>query len=473
MGTDCRSRLWQTILLFLPVFLFAAHFPGAESRASAAPKTVRVGLVQDVQAQDFNVRGKYRLLGPGGEFYGHVLPGERWQAALAGGRIQLYKNGQPAGFYGNSVILRQARPTVSVLGGSGAQKSLAADERLPVVTDGGRVSFLAEGADRINVISDSGTAAIQWGGELNLVTLMISSRLQNYRGDVEFRVQGKGITVINELPLEEYLYGVVPREMPADWPAEAQKAQAVAARSYALAMLGTYKEYGFDLLSTQLNQVYGGFNAEHPNSSRAVDETRGQVLYCRDKPVSAYFHSSSGGFIEYSQDVWREAVDFLKAKPDPYDNNDKHYNWLVVYSQEQLVNQLKDRRDLYNREGDPERVFARVDDIEVLEKTSSGARVKKIRITGQDAAGKPLSVELSNADRVRAALGLKSAFFELTKTKGPDGRLKEVRIKGSGFGHGLGMSQYGSLGMANKGYNYQDILKYYYSNIEIRQLSEK
>ncbi|MCL6612293.1 MAG: SpoIID/LytB domain-containing protein [Peptococcaceae bacterium] len=435
------------------------------------PGTIRVCLAQDVLVQDFNVEGKYRLVGPNGEFYAHVLPGERWQARLdQGGGLQFFKNGRLAGSYGSLVALKQARPAVSVLGGSGALKNVTADDELAVMSAGDRVSSLRISSGRVKAAGGSGTSEVQGSGELSLVNLVLGGRSQKYRGDMEFRIQGGGITLINDLPLEEYLYGVVPREMPASWPLEAQKAQAVAARSYALAQLGTYRAYGYDLLSTQMSQVYGGYNAEHPVSSRAVDETRGQVILCRDKPVSAFFHSSSGGFVENCQDVWRETLDFLAAKPDPYDRNSVHYNWEVTYRQEQLVNQLKEKKDLYNKEGQPERVFARVEDIKVLEKTSSGARVKKIRVTGQDTSGKPLAVELANADTVRAALGLKSALFELTKKTGPDGGLAEVRIKGSGYGHGLGMSQYGALGMAGQGYNYQDILKYYYCNIEIRRL---
>jgi stage II sporulation protein D len=469
MGKDGKFRFSQTMVLILTLFLFVILPLRAESRASDIPKTVRVCLTQDVQTQDFNVRGKYRLVGPKGEFYAHVLPGERWQARLAGSELQLFKDGQQVGSFGGPVVLEQARPTVAVLEGSGAVKNVVVDDRLPVIAAGGQVSYLKAGTERVSVTSQSGTTAIQGGGGLNLVTLVLSGRTQNYRGNMEFRTRAGGITVINELPLEEYLYGVVPREMPASWPEEAQKAQAVAARSYALAQLGTYKAYGFDLMANQQSQVYGGYNAEHPITSRAVDGTRGQVMFFREKPVSAFFHSSSGGYIENSHDVWTAITEFLKAKPDPYDRNELHYNWVVTMTQDQLVNQLKEKKNLYNRPGQPEKVFSTVDNIDVLERTSSGVRVKKLRITGKDSSGKPLTADLYNADVVRSALGLKSALFELTKITGPDGKLKEIRIKGSGFGHGLGMSQYGAHGMASQGYNYQDILKYYYSNIEIGQ----
>jgi stage II sporulation protein D len=444
----------------------------AEGEVAVVPKTIRVGLAQDVQTQEFYVQGRYQLIDrQTGILLGSVMPGERWQVKFADRLVQLYRNGQPAGTYSSSLGLQQVKVMVAVQGGSGSLKNIMTGDTLSVVNGSGQVSSLRVDAGRLSIVSNAGISAIQGSSDLNLVTLVNSSGSQSYRGDMEFRPQAGGITVINELPLEEYLYGVLPREMPAFWPAEAQKAQAVAARSYAVSQLGTYNSLGFDLLSTQQSQVYGGYNAEHPNGTRAVDETRGQVISCKGKPISAFFHSSSGGYTENSQDVWRETLDFIKAKADPYDINDKHYNWEVTYNQQQLVNQLAEKKAIYNKPDQPEMVFSRVDDIEVLEKTSSGKRIKKIRISGTDSGGKPLQVEIYNADAVRIALGLKSALFEMKKEFDGEKKLVSVTIKGSGYGHGLGMSQFGALGMADKGYNYQDILKYYYNNSEIRQVS--
>lgn len=470
MSADFIFRLRQAFCFLALITVVMIPFrAGAE--VTVTPGTIRVCLVRDAQVQDFYVRGKYRLVGMDGEFLAQVLPGERWQARMSGAGLQIYRNGQLVGNYGTRVALQQARPTVAILGGSGALNNVIIDNKLTVTGAGGQVSPLRSGEGGINVVSGSGTSVVQKGGELCLVAVVTEGRAHNYRGDIEFRAQGAGITTINELPVEEYLYGVVPREMPASWPMEALKAQAVCARSYALAQLGTYSAYGFDLLSTQMSQVYGGYDGEHPNSSRAVNETRGKVLYFRDRPITAFFHSSSGGYVEYCQDVWREAFEYFIAKPDPYDRNNQHYNWVVSFNQDKLVNQLKYKKNLYNKPNEKERVFSRVDDLEILEKTSSGARVKKLRISGLDSGGKPLMVELSNADVVRSVLGLKSALFEIKKEKDAQGKLTAVNIKGSGYGHGLGMSQYGASGMAGQGYNYQDILKYYYYNVEIRTQS--
>ncbi|MCL6479401.1 MAG: SpoIID/LytB domain-containing protein [Peptococcaceae bacterium] len=472
MGRDKGLNLLRAACLFLLMLLVSALPYRAGAQVAVVPNTIRVGLAQDVQSQDFYVQGRYCLVDQqSGEKVADVLPGERWQVRFIGGGMQLFKNGQQVGTYGSSLGLQQVRAMVAVLGGSGALKNVATGENLAVTAAGGRVLPLQIDSGGINVISVSGIKTVQGGGDLNLAALVIDGRAQTYRGNMEFRIRAGGVTVINELPLEEYLYGVVPREMPASWPEEALKAQAVAARSYALANLGTYRDLGFDLLAVQLNQVYGGYSAEHANTNRAVDETRGEVLSCRGKTISAFFHSSSGGYVESSSDVWREDLDYLKAKPDPYDKNDKYYDWMEVYTGDQLVNRLFERKSLYNKSEEPERFFTSIDDIEILEKTSSGARVKRIRITGTGNDGKPMQAEISNADGVRVALGLKSALFEMKKEKDNQGKLVKVTFKGSGYGHGLGLSQYGALGMTNKGYNYQDILKYYYNNTEVRSLS--
>ncbi|KJR99356.1 MAG: hypothetical protein VR68_09495 [Peptococcaceae bacterium BRH_c4a] len=467
-----KLKLSYVAPLFFLVFLITALPCRASSEVSVIPKTIKVGLVQDAQTQDFSVRGRYRLVNRlTGGAVSDVLPGERWQAKYSGTGLQLYKNGQLAVNAGSTLGLQQVSQMVAVLGGRGNLKNIAASDNLQVLGAGGKVFGLRMDSGNIKVLSGSGTYGLQGNKDLNLVALSVAGRPQNYRGDMEFRLQPGGITIINELPLEEYIYGVLPREMPASWLPEAQKAQAVSSRSYAVAHLGTYRNQGFDLLATQMSQVYGGYDAEHPNATRAVNETGGQLVLCEGKPISAFFHSSSGGYIEDARDVWAESLDYIKAKSDPYDKNENHYNWSVSYSKEQLVSQLTGRKGYYNRAGEPEKIFTRVDDIEILEKTSTGARVKKVRITGLDAEKKPLRLEISNADAVRIVFGLKSSLFTMKKESAPDGKLNSVIFTGSGFGHGLGMSQYGALGMARKGYNYQEILKYYYSNSEIGPLS--
>ncbi|MHB8158386.1 MAG: SpoIID/LytB domain-containing protein [Desulfocucumaceae bacterium] len=461
----------QTAFLLLFILLVTIVPCRAES-VSVIPRTVRVGIAQAVKSQEFYIRGSYRVVDrQDGKLLSSLSPGERWEVRAGVGGMELYRNGQQVAAAGSTIGIQQAGGLMAVLGENGSVRSIGDSDSLSVIISDGSVSSLKMEKGKISIVGSTGVSSFQGGQDTNLVSVLVSGRAQSYRGDMEFRLQEGGITVINEVSLEEYLYGVLPREMPSSWLLEAQKAQAVAARSFAVAQLGTYNSYGFDLLATQSSQMYGGFDAENSISTRAVNETCGQAVLYSGKPVSAFFHSSSGGYIENAQDVWREQLDYIKAKPDPYDKNEKQYNWVVSYTVQELVNQLNSKKALFNKVDSSERLFSEISQIDVLEKTSSSVRVKRIRVTGVGNDGRPMVAEISNADAVRMALGLKSSLFDMKKGTDTQGKLLSLTITGSGYGHGLGMSQYGALGMAGQGYNYQDILKYYYCNCDIGPIS--
>ncbi|HUQ23247.1 MAG TPA: SpoIID/LytB domain-containing protein [Gaiellaceae bacterium] len=137
-----------------------------------------------------------------------------------------------------------------------------------------------------------------------------------YRGQLEVGVNGQKLSAINSIGLEQYLAGVVPREMPSAWPAEALKAQAVAARSYALAHRLGGK--GFDLYADVRSQVYGGVGAEHPAATAAIEATAAEVLLWEGKPIDALFHSTSGGKTLAAEEVFGKAVPYLTAVDDPH-----------------------------------------------------------------------------------------------------------------------------------------------------------
>ncbi len=450
------------IFFLLGIFMFYILPADPAAGGTLNNMNIRVCLAQNIQVQEFSVQGDYQLIDSEGRVYSQVKPGESWQAGYSEGELVFYKNGKQVVSCRTPVSLQQAKTVVTAVGSGNSSANLNLNENVAVVSSEGKSSL--GNVDNIYVISKYGVSPVQGGKELNLVKLISGNGSQSYRGNIEFRSQGSGIMVINILPMEEYLYGVVPGEMPSYWPLEALKAQAVAARTYALTRVNAANANPYDVLPTTTNQVYKGYNGEQASTNRAVNETRGQVLEYRGKLIDALFHSSSGGYLEHSQDVWQAKLDYLLAKPDPYDQNNVHYNWSVSYSQEQLVNKVN--KVLFNQ-AEPDKMFASIDNIELLEKTTSGARVKKIKITGTDASGDPKAVEVYNADKVRSVLGLKSALFELDMIYDDDDNLTQVNIKGSGYGHGLGMSQYGALGMANDGFDYLDILKFYYNNAEV------
>ncbi len=273
--------------------------------------------------------------------------------------------------------------------------------------------------------------------------------IRPYRGLLELRRTASGrLTVINEIDLEEYLYGVLKMEVDPGWPADALRAQAVAARTLALYSLNRFASEGYDVRATTDTQVYGGVTAEDPRTTTAVDETRGEVMTYQGRPIFAAYHSDSGGYTESSEFVWGGRYPYLKGVPDPYSTGAPNHEWIVRMD-------LRAFEDRLRRAG---RMVSDVSGIDVTEVTPSG-RVGTVRITGAHGA-----LMLKGND-LRAILGadlLRSTLFIVRL--GPDEQ-PIVEFLGRGSGHGVGLSQWGARGMAAAGRTYQEILSYYYTGI--------
>jgi stage II sporulation protein D len=399
---------------------------------------------------------------------------------------QVLKDGEYVGLYNGPIKVESLDAGVkAILSASDTLLQKDSLDGLAVQGANGEINYLkADQAGRYVLTEDGQLKQLPRGG-LNIVGLEKDGQVKHYRGNLEVRPGENGLTVINELPIEQYLYGVVPAEIPASFSAEALKAQAVAARSYLSAQLGTYASFGFDVLDNQSNQVYKGYDIENPMTSVAVDVTNGMVLVKHGQPVAALFHSSSGGYTENSEDVWNDKLAFIRTKEDPFDNNSKYYNWSVTYSASELVSLINQQLKKYIKSSE----FTELDvitDLRELEWTASGHRVKKLLIEGIDIEGNWQAYTIANADRVRSVLGLKSALFKMQKETYSEEQeiiedaeiieeqepfeeqgISSVTFTGSGWGHGLGMSQYGAAGMASQGYSFQDILQYYYTGVEL------
>jgi stage II sporulation protein D len=269
-----------------------------------------------------------------------------------------------------------------------------------------------------------------------------------YRGVLELRRTAAGrLTVINELDLEEYLYGVLKNEVDPQWPTEALKAQAVASRTWALYSLNRFASEGYDVCATADCQVYRGVTAEDPRTSAAVDETRGEVMTYQGRPIFAAYHSDSGGSTESSELVWGGAYVYLRGVADPYSVGAPRHEWIVRMDLATFENRVR-------RSG---RMIANVTGIEVAEATPSG-RAALLRVAGAH------GVLLLRGAELRAVLGadLRSTLFTVRLV--PDDP-PQVEFQGRGSGHGVGLSQWGARGMAEVGRRYQEILSYYYSGI--------
>lgn len=177
-------------------------------------------------------------------------------------------------------------------------------------------------------------------------TGFISVKGKWYRGFFILYNQGGSLTVINKVDIEDYIKGVVPSEMPSGWNYEAHKAQAIAARSYALANLGKRANHGYDLKDTPEDQAYGGASAESARTNKAVQETGGIVLIYNLKIIPAYYSASAGGQTSSSADVWTKNLPYLKSVPS-FDDNVKKNGHGVGMSQHGANNLAKKGYNAY------------------------------------------------------------------------------------------------------------------------------
>lgn len=268
---------------------------------------------------------------------------------------------------------------------------------------------------------------------------------EKYRGAITIRRHNDHLlTVINRLPIEQYLYGVVPREMPATWHTEALKAQAVAARGFALANIGKYVHLGFDVCNTVNSQVYGGYNSEKPAATKAVDETYGKIMAANGELVIPYYHSNSGGQTESSENVWSAAVSYVRGVYDPYSIDAPHGQWQETISLKELETKL-----MQNQIN-----IGNVIDLAIIELSPNG-RVLELEIRGT--SGKHIVYK----QEARWTFGLKSNYYTLTMNN------NSVIFTGYGYGHGVGMSQHGARVMAESGFSWQQILHHYFTDIRI------
>ena len=340
-------------------------------------------------------------------------------------------------------------------------------------------------------------------------------RGNTYYGGFQYqRVSGGNLTVSNVIGLEDYVQGVIVREMSSSWPLEALKAQAVCARTYAYRnyTASKHKSQGFDICNSTCCQVYEGMARVTASSSKAVDQTYGEYAWYNGSLIEAVYSSHDGGATESSVNVWGSNVAYLIGKYDPYEasvaSKVPNYNWTVTYTAQELTDLLNSKG--YTNSG--------IVDFRVTKTSPTG---NAIEITFTDSSGKSWS---KIRDDCRTFLGLRSIHYTVTSSGGSGttaanggyvvdgtGSLSSLNgayaidgsgsvgalsgnayiidgngsvsqaaagggdgstvftITGSGWGHNVGMSQWGAYAMAQQGYDYIDILTFYYTGIEVRE----
>jgi len=274
---------------------------------------------------------------------------------------------------------------------------------------------------------------------------------KSYRGWVELRKKGNGLLlVINELDIEDYLRGVLASEVPVGWEYEALKAQAIAARTYALYQKRTAGRRPYHIVASVNNQVYEGSKRERPREAQAVTDTRGLVLVYRGEVIPAFYHSSCGGQTENAEELWGIDAPYLKGVDCECQRISQYGIWEKRIGLAKIVNALR-------RQG------FRVNDIAgmSIQGITPAGRVKAVSIRSSQ------GTLLVPAESLRAAIGnstIPSVFFELGIEGG------DAVFSGRGSGHGVGLCQWGAEEMAERGLDYRTILSHYYPGTDLLQL---
>ena len=275
---------------------------------------------------------------------------------------------------------------------------------------------------------------------------------KSYRGIAETSLAEKGILVVNELALEDYLVGLINCEISSAWPIEAVKAQAVIARTYALNKKESRRASLYHLESSVIDQVYDGCEIEDSRARRAVSDTAGEVLTHGGGIIQAFYHSNCGGRTESAENVWGARLPYLMGV-------DCAYCLLTPSSAWEQKILLRDIEEKLKSAGHK---ITTVTDIRLGQRNNRG-RLKNVVVTSSRG-------ELSmSGDQFRKAIGygvIKSTNFTLKVVNG------EASFSGLGNGHGVGLCQWGAKQRALDGFGYAEILSYYYPGTELTKLSD-
>ena len=342
------------------------------------------------------------------------------------------------------------------------------------------------------------------------VSGIINVNSKPYRGYVKLILTAEGITVINIAKLEEYLRGVLPLEMATGWPIEALKAQALCARTYAVSDIGRFEQYGFDVTDTTLSQVYGGVNVEKADCTRAVEETAGMVVTYNGKLAETYYFSTSSGVTLDVKDVWTSAIPYLVPVDDSLQSNVIKDNgaWKVTYSKQELEELLIKKGvdlgeinsvtvDEYNAQGavmkltfkgtkgsktytkgktrDILSLRSQVYTINTLSKTPTSLVTMSI-IDKEGVENVSSSLNVLSSQGLMPLGGVFSIMGNNEVVNTPENTpqiFDGIEINGTGYGHGIGMSQNGAKALARAGYTAYQIITHYYTGVQVTGVNQE
>jgi len=270
-----------------------------------------------------------------------------------------------------------------------------------------------------------------------------------YRGNIEILVSPQQkLTVVNKLGLEEYIMGVVPKETFSSWPEDALKAQAVAARTFAIYHIRNHGK-GDDDIVTPMHQVYGGMSAEDPRTTKAVLETEGEILTYNDNVLCTFFYSCCGGRTEKAGNIFPKIKDYPHPVKSPYCKNTKNYSWKYSIAVANCEQKFKLKGKSF---------YGPVVKVKVLKRFESG-RIAKIQFSSRRKSF------VLTGEECRNILGydkIKSTLFNVKLKRG------RIYFSGRGWGHAVGLCQWCTKGMADRSYKYDKILSHFYPGSKIK-----
>ena len=468
-----KGKLWGSSLA-VAISLAVANLLTLNAPAQAADKQIRVCLSTSTTIQkvdlDFPDGGSVYSVADG-TLVGKIAPQSAWSLNLA---RSANKGNSSIVFLGKSsrdrISPASAIAKVAFVPSTGSFFGTTSDSNqlaLPLVAPMRKGGVTASSSSAIDAsqgyiaVPDQVLDQVSSEGDERVASSapLIGVNGKLYRGAVVLRpiiktdsngiADTTGINLINVLDLEDYLLSVVPSEVPSLWPKEVLKAQAIAARSYAVANFGKHRAEGYDVKATVDDQVYRGVIAESAETNAAVAATSGLVLKNSNKVISAFFNSTSGGSTEVSENVWGKPLPYLKSVVD-YDDAAPQFTWRKTKTSQDLAKALL---------GSAQEAQVLLGVLVIGRHPGDSQRVKDVLVVGQDSARVIAGTEL------RRLFNLPSTQFSLFQSD------SSYIFSGRGYGHGLGLSQWGAKALADNGYNAEQILSYYYKDVTIEPLA--
>ena len=366
--------------------------------------------------------------------------------------------------------------------------TLTATDAWRLIDRDGRVAAEGRAGDLLSLSSQAGTLTLaepagarrEFAAPVSLVAVkpeaMISVNQRRYRGSLSILAADSGVRIVNRVGVEAYLRGVVPRELGVRGAGDraALEAQAVAARSYAVARIGNTTR-AYDVAASTTDQVYGGVDAENAVADAAVAATEGLVLTYNGRVVSAPYHSTCGGSTAAADEIWRSQNEpYLQRVSDRIPGTDRYYcdiaprfRWERSWRADSLTTVVE--RYLRSYAQVPPGNVGEVRRVDVDSKTPSG-RVAALWVETSRGRYRLRGNDIRYVLRSPSGELLNSTYFSPEVVSSPDGRLTRLTVRGLGYGHGVGMCQWGAIGRARAGQDFRTILRTYFPGTTVARV---